>query len=126
MNIDDFLLKYREVRNLAKPTKYRQRHVHNWMIGNRPLREEEADFINHISDLVITESYGSQGEKGSRLEAIIDEYALANPGSWIDVSLSHRHTLEVSVNLVSSASFMLRLAAMVNLTCFDTRNPGVL
>ena len=58
------------------------RHLHNWIIENRPLVKGEDDFIYHINDHVSPikkNEYSSQ--HGSLMDSLIDRFLAGKRGS---------------------------------------------
>jgi hypothetical protein len=84
--LDDLLLKYVNVKQLAQPSEHTQRKLHNWLIENRPLVEGQDDFIYHINDHISPvkkNEYASQ--QGSPMDAFIDKFLVGEPGSPLHV-----------------------------------------
>lgn len=77
----DLLLKYSDVRDL-KPVKFRHhRSVHNYVVRNKPLYENEAAFLYDIDDFVAAKRSGGNETQDSRIEAWLESYIVGRPRS---------------------------------------------
>jgi len=83
--LDDFLLKYMEVKALGKPTKRDQRSIQRWISDHAPLVDEESDFILYFDDLVTAKSHLNSTAPSNTIEDTIESYMANNPNSHLTV-----------------------------------------
>jgi hypothetical protein len=81
-DIDDFLLKYTDVRALPRvPTRYHQ-SVQNWVFDNGPLNKGEETFLDYRDDFVTARR---TPETKNLIEDVVERYVTSNPGSCLNV-----------------------------------------
>lgn len=89
---DDLLIKIVEVKALVKPTERSHRHLQEWMVDHRPLREDEADFVYHVDDTVhLRRDPSSYNQHGDQLDTFIKNCLSHKPGSFLEVCISNSY-----------------------------------
>jgi len=83
--LDDFFLKYKEIKALGKPAKRDQRSIQKWITDNAPLVDEESDFMLYFDDLVSAKSKLESPGPSNTIEDMLESHMADNPKSRLTV-----------------------------------------
>jgi hypothetical protein len=85
LGADDLLLKFTDVRALAKvPTRYHQ-SVYNWVLDNGPLEKAETTFLLNRDDFAAARRSPESKNQGNVIEDEVEKFLTKNPNSFLNV-----------------------------------------
>ena len=86
--VDDFYIKYAEIKMFDKATPGHHERVLGWVITRCPIYEDERGFLFHRDDFMTTKKTSTTSNENSRVHGWIESWLAQHPKSMFKVSIN--------------------------------------